>query len=274
MYVAQLCFYFNPTGPPAAPLEAIGRLLSALRSNGQILGREFPLAGDGEAYRAFMMLPAADSLERRHANEWVARAHERLLEVGLRELTVDLVGESAEGWDACGCPTRTSLILYTTYVSLDGCLRCGDCFHPVPLYAVPPTANGEYHDVMRWQSDYQACDQLQMNCTTGERFGLREMSCPDSSLSRQGRAVCRKIEAGTGLPVFYYLHRHYGRSFRIERDRLCPACGGPWRLDTSLHDLFDFQCAVCRLLGRIPPTATDRVRSRPAGSLPGTDGTG
>ena len=102
-----------------------------------------------------------------------------------------------------------------------------------------------------WQSDYQACDTLQMNCRTGERFGLREMGLPESSLSRQGREICRKIEASTGLPVYYYLHRYRMRPRAADALQPCPACGGAWKLSEPLHDRFDFRCDSCRLLANL-----------------------
>lgn len=258
MFVAQISFHHDPNSQPDQALDAIDRLLSALRMNGQVLGREFPLTADPDGYHGVLMLPTADSLGRGYAGQWVVRAYEQLSQAGLLEPIVRILGESPDALPACSCPARTWLILYTTYVSLESCLHCGTCFRPVPLYSVPPTDHGEYHDVMVWQSDYQACDQLQMNCRTGERFALRQMSRPDSSLTRQGRAICQKIEASTGLPVFYYLHRYHGRSLRVELERPCPSCGGPWRLESSLHDLFDFRCTACRLLSVIPATARHR----------------
>ncbi|MFN3653621.1 MAG: Zn-ribbon-containing protein [Armatimonadota bacterium] len=248
MHIAEVALS-SETGEEG--LEALGNLLGAYRLNGQALGREFPLYERDGAYRAVVLVPARDSLEPRYANRWVADWLADISRISHHAPVISILGEAPDARDPCACEERTSLILYTTYVSLESCLRCGDCFDPVPLYTIPATADAEYHDILSWQSDYQACDQLQMNCRTGERFGLRELSRLDSSLSRRGLEICRKIEAGTGLPTFYYLLRYYGVSARRERERPCPGCGQPWRLDEPLHRLFDFRCEPCRLLSNL-----------------------
>jgi predicted nucleic acid-binding Zn ribbon protein len=219
--------------------------------NGQVLGKEFPVARTGDDYHAFLMLPAVDALDPQHANRWVDAANAKLSEAGLLELGCELIGTDPEGADRCACPNRGSLILYTTYLSLESCLRCGECFGTVPLYAVPPTREGEFYDVMAWQSDYQACDTLQMNCWTGERFGLRELGSVDSSLTERGRDLCARIEASVGAPVYYYLLRQGGRGVKVERKRRCPGCGQDWLLPQPLHGLFDFRCERCRLLSNV-----------------------
>jgi predicted nucleic acid-binding Zn ribbon protein len=168
---------------------------------------------------------------------------------------VILLGPEAESLQPCEC-SRTSLILYTRYDTLESSLRCGDCFGPVALYEIPEQPagvyRGELHDEIRsWTSDYASCDRLQMNCATGERFGLHQMGDPGSSLSRRGRAIASRIEEAMGRPTFYYLHRYRGRSLKSERARLCPLCHGEWRLNEREHKLFDFRCEKCRLLSNM-----------------------
>ena len=102
--------------------------------------------------------------------------------------------------------------------------------------------------ILQWAADYVACDTLQMHCTTGERFGEAQLARHDSSLSSNGRAVCRELEEAVRLPVYYYLHKTRGRSASSEAARRCPSCGGEWRLQSPLHH-FDFRCDRCRLLG-------------------------
>lgn len=257
MYVAEVAFKFQDGHEPDAVIEGINGLLHALRQNGQIAGREFPLAQQEDTYLVYLMLPAADSLAESHRGQWVVLAYERLEELNLQEITLRLVGEDPDSREGCSCARRESLILYTTYVSLESCLRCGDCFSPVPLYTVPPTYDGEFYDVFGWENDYKACDQLQMNCRTGERFGLRELGRPDSSLTQRGRTLTQKLEASTGIPVFYFLYRYYGKSARFERERLCPVCKGAWRLEERLHGRFDFQCYGCRLLSNLADNSAE-----------------
>lgn len=252
MHIAHITFQFEVGTDEDTAIEAIDRWTSSLRSNGQAQGKEMPLASHDGIFSTWLMLPAVDSLDSTHHNRWVRNAEQLLSDKGLRERTIRIAGESPDSANGCECRDRTAFILYTNYVSLESSLRCADCFDPVPLYAVPPTYDdSEYHDLLLWQSDYQACDQLQMGCSTGERFALREMGNIDSSLTRRGRDICQKLETGTGLPVYYFLYRYYGRSARFERERRCPGCGGEWLLAEPLHDLFDFRCEPCRLLSQI-----------------------
>lgn len=251
MHTAELTFRFPGGHDVDEALEGVDTLLHALRMNGQALGREFPVARQGDEYHVYLMLPQPDSLEEAHRNKWVASAYERLSRLDLQSCSVRLLGDEPEAAEPCDCDSRCSLILYTTCILLESSLRCGDCFGSVPLYAVPATVDDGFHDLISWQSDYRACDRLQMNCATGERFGLREMGRHDSSLSQRGRAICRTLEASLGIPVYYYLHRYRGKGARYERERRCPSCGGEWLLDEKLHNLFDFQCRPCRLLSNI-----------------------
>ncbi|MCG8348945.1 MAG: Zn-ribbon-containing protein, partial [Chloroflexales bacterium] len=90
--------------------------------------------------------------------------------------------------------------------------RCGDCFDQAPLYRLPKTYDDEYYDIIEWQSNYQACDTLFMNSVVLERATNREMSRIESALSQEGCQICRRIEQLTGVPTYYRVQKHYGRS--------------------------------------------------------------
>jgi predicted nucleic acid-binding Zn ribbon protein len=119
------------------------------------------------------------------------------------------------------------------------------------LYSIPATYHDEYCDIISWQSDYQACDNLQMNCKTGERFGIRELSGHNSSLTGQGIKICKLIMNNTDIPTYYYLYRHHGRSRKSELQRKCPQCNQSWFFEDPVHNLFDFKCDQCHLFSNI-----------------------
>jgi predicted nucleic acid-binding Zn ribbon protein len=235
--------------------DLIWTLLVAWQRNGQVLGREFPITLTDQTYRMFLMLPQADALDARHNNGYVNAAIEKLTAAGWQTPVIKLQGDDPFSAQPCTCSPHRSLILYADALSLESCLRCGDCFRPVPLYRIPGQAarpdQGELHDrIIFWQAYYQSCDRLQLGCRVGERFGLREMSRPDSALSQMGLEVCQDIAVVLGIPVYYYLHRYRGRSKVKERQRRCPSCQGAWLLAEPLH-YFDFKCDRCRLLSNI-----------------------
>lgn len=250
MYVAQLRIIGAGTADPNDISHKVNALLGALRMNRQICGREWPITVHGHDVVTTVFIPERDALNRAHANRYVQEVISSLSDISTQEFVATILGEDIEGASACTCADSRSFILYTTYLSLEPPLRCGDCFNPVPLYTVPPTYNGEYYDIIGWQSDYQACDTLQMHCRTLERATIREMSRLDSNLSAHGIEICTKIRGATGTPVYYYLYRYRARSRKQENERRCPSCGAGWRLEEPWH-MFDFKCDRCQLVSTI-----------------------
>lgn len=251
MFVAEITARLAPEADP----DEVNSLFGSWRQNGQALGNEFGIVQNGQTLRAFVLVPEADALSTSHDNKWVKLARATLAKKGLTHLRVKVLGKDPTSLDTNDCVSPNEYILFTNYLTLESPLRCGDCFNPVPLYRIPPTYDeSEYYDIKAWETDYQACDTLQMNCKTGERFGIREMSEADSSLRRRGRELCADIERGTGKPVYYYLFRYVSRTtLEKERARQCPVCGGAWLLEEPWH-LFNFRCEACRLVSTLSQT--------------------
>ena len=232
--------------------DAFDGLLGALRLDGHILGSQFPTLVSPERYEAFVLLPAADALADENQNSFVVDGMNKLITVGGQvRPEVTIIGEDYSEPNACVCPTRTSLILFTHYLSLQSPVKCGQCFLPVPLYRLPRFSSGEFVEVIAWADDYKACDLLFMNSATGEQFAARQLSRSDSSLSVRGLDLCACLSKMTGAAVYYHLNQHYGRSKTTELSRLCPKCRSEWRLTQPWHRLFDFRCDHCKLLSNI-----------------------
>lgn len=252
MYVNRI-FFTRPDSPAQAgkqstdPVQAI---LGAWRTNGQLCGREWPVIQEGSGYSTVALSPERDSLEPGFNSSYATAAIGRAEAEGL-QVAWQILGEDAESSPACSCATSTAYALFTNYLSLEPAIRCMDCFRPVALYRMTPMDSGEFYELISWQSDYQACDSLQMNCTVLERAATREISNVGSSLTKLGRANCAKLAASSGRPFYYYLYRGHGRTYRSEVARRCPSCGGAWHLAQRLHSLFDFKCDSCQLLSNI-----------------------
>jgi len=251
MYIAEIKFKIDEKISDEDISDSLMRFLGALRMNGQIFGSEFPIAKKQDYVSATVMIPEIDSLNDKYRNEYVSNSMEQIYRLGLSNQSIDVIGKDPGSGDVCSCRRHEFYILYTNYLLIESPLHCGNCFGNIPLYKIPHTSSGEYHDIVCWQSDYQACDNLQMNCTTGERFGLREMSRHDSSLTKQGLKICEIISKSTKIPTYYYLYRHYGRSKKAEMARRCPSCNQEWLIKTVLHELYDFRCDKCHLLSNI-----------------------
>jgi predicted nucleic acid-binding Zn ribbon protein len=250
MHVAQLHFRTGSLPDRNEGAHAINDLLAVLRMNGQICGREWPIAITEIGCIATALLPEAGALDDAHHNQYVRKALEQLEPAGLKLPEVVLTGEDVESIGVCGCSYPDTYVLYTMMCALEPPLRCGRCFLPIPLYRLAPTYQDEYYDIICWQTDYQACDQLQMNCGALERASMRQLSSVQSALSKAGLEICSRIHDLTGIPTFYYLYRWGARSRKAELGRRCPRCSGEWLLETPWH-LFDFRCDGCHLVSNI-----------------------
>ncbi|MBV8328018.1 DUF2310 family Zn-ribbon-containing protein [Chryseobacterium sp.] len=110
----------------------------------------------------------------------------------------------------------------------------------------------EYVPILSWETNYQSCDRLQMNCEVGERWALNQMQDTKSQLSKQGIDICIKIEKLTNIPTYYYLY-NYKKHKKGDEIKPCPVCQKKWKLNTKLHDFYDFKCDQCKIVSTISP---------------------
>ncbi len=232
--------------------ETLHNLLALYYKNGQIIGSEWHITSKNHVFEVIIYIPEKESLASRYDNKYIKQAWENMGSLGIVLEKTKLRGEDVDSYD-CGCLEQNDwLILYTHQDMLESPVWGGDDFLPIPLYHLPKTYDAEYFDIKHWESDYQNCDELQMGCFVGERFALRQMFDINSSLSRDGLAICDKLTSLSGKKCFYYLHKYYGKSLEKEKARVCPKCGNAkWLLKEPLHDIFDFKCDNCLLLSSI-----------------------
>lgn len=175
---------------------------------------------------------------------------ERLCDSKIRFRTVGTTRFDRLG-TVCECRNGNFYVLFTNYVSIVSPLMCGICNEPIPLYKIPVFEDHGYVPILNWQSNYQSCDTLQMNCEVGESWATEQMQNPESELSKQGRRICSKIETLTSAPTYYYLYNCRSISENEDRLRPCPNCWGKWLIDnpTELYWLIMcFKCDQCRLI--------------------------
>jgi len=251
MLVAQIQFKIDTQENSEAQQDEIQWLCGTYRMDGHTLGRESPVAQQADQFIVFTLIPAEDAFDTATFNKYIQERLQKLSLVGLSQPIFNILGKDPSESSACACSKPYSFILFTTYLTLQSPLRCASCFSPVPLYRIPRFPSEDFHDIISWQSDYQSCDSLQMNCSTGERFATRQLSSYDSSLTQRGLQICMEIEKLTGKPVYYYLYRGTGKSHKGELERKCRHCGGEWLLKEPWHKLFDFRCDKCRLLSNV-----------------------
>ncbi|GIU52145.1 Zn-ribbon-containing protein [Shewanella sp. KT0246] len=252
MFVTELRFECFADTTITAAEKAINHYLESLRANGQILGREFAVAFNEGEFKVRLLMPEKTSLSSRHNSPWTKQALLQLTEAKLlaprekyigQDINSEQSNEEAPSWQ----------VLYTSFVHMCSPLRSGDNLLPIPLYQIPATFNGDHKRVIRWQTEWQACDELQMAAATQAEFAtLNEITSHKSDLFRRGWDIRGRVEFITKIPTYYYLYRVGGESLAIEKERACPRCGSKeWRLDEPLLDMFHFRCEPCRIVSNI-----------------------
>ncbi|WP_299495094.1 Zn-ribbon-containing protein [uncultured Shewanella sp.] len=252
MQVMELRFECFADTTLTAAEKAINHLLEALRANGQILGREFAVAFNEGEFKVRLLMPEKHSLSHKYHSTWVKQALSSLTEAKLLAPREKYIGQDINSEVSC-TEIPSWQIIYTSYVHMCSPLRSGDTLQPIPLYHIPATFNGDHKRIIRWQTEWQACDELQMAAGCKAEFSaLHELTQPQSDLFRRGWDIRGRIEYLTQVPTYYYLYRVGGESLADEMNRPCPHCGNPhWRVDVPLLDLFHFKCDNCRIVSNI-----------------------
>lgn len=91
-------------------------------------------------------------------------------------------------------------ILYTTYLQSCSPLHSGDDFLPIPLYKQLQNIPHLSMDISKWQENWQACDQLQMNGSVLEQQALAEISNTNSNLFKHGYYLAQKKIRRSAIP--------------------------------------------------------------------------
>ena len=252
MYTAKVEFKINNYQNDEKQEELMELLIGSWRMNGQILGKEHLWVREKEFYTMYLYIPEKESLDEKHHNKYALKDLNNLDAIGLTKPTITILDYKEPDTTLCDCSKPSEYILYTTYTMLSSALRCKKCFGTIPLYHIPKLYDdSDYYPLITWQSDYQACDTLQMNCNGGVRFAYKQLGSFDSQLSKDGLAICKNITKLTGIKTYYYLYKYVAKSKKQELLRKCPSCQGEWLLNKPLHELFDFECKKCTLLSNI-----------------------
>ncbi|MDH2998480.1 hypothetical protein A1D22_10755 [Pasteurellaceae bacterium LFhippo2] len=234
------------------PVTLISQVLNQWRFNGQVIGREMGVThhqlDTHSEFQVRVATPEQESLLPKFNNEWVNEALLQAQEAGVEFEYFELVGRDYNAEETSANPAEFH-ILYTTH--LDSCspLYSGTDFCPVPLYRLGD--NPELTEqLIKWQEDWQACDQLQMNGGTLEQQSLVQISDIESELTQKGRELCKTVEDLTQIPTYYYLYR-LGKDEEVEHNRKCPSCQQEWKLGEMLFGIFQFKCDHCRLVSNL-----------------------
>jgi len=249
MYVQQIEFHVKDEMEPEVIWDISNTYLGALNMSGQICGKDWPLYFENERCVSIVLTPEINSLDVSFNSVYVKNHFADAEKIGVF-ISWHLLGTDAGG-ECCNCSDSSAYALFTTYLSMQSPVSCLDCSRQVPLYKFPVMSSGEYYELICWQSNYQACDSLQMKCEILEKSATRQLSDLRSSLTKQGRSYCETLSVLANKPFYYYLYRGNGRSATLEKKRRCPSCGDSWYLENPSNSIFHFKCDHCMLLSNV-----------------------
>lgn len=236
----------------AAQTAALNGVIDQWRYNGQIIGREIPLylleEEDEQSFAMRVICPEEHSLLPENNNAEVFRALNAVTKCGLAFVGFQVIAEDFNSDSSTENPLPAWQVLYTTHLQSCSPLHSGENLAPIPLYKQLKNQPHLSQDLIKWQENWQAYDQLQMNGAALEQQALREISDYASPLSKHGRYLAAEIEKISQVPTYYYLYRVGATDFNTESQRCCPQCGEQWALPKALFDVFHFKCDQCRLV--------------------------
>jgi predicted nucleic acid-binding Zn ribbon protein len=246
MFAAKITF-----PKPAGLLQRLAvdnlyRVLFSLQKNGQILGDFWPLSDTGSSIDAYVTIPDVEALDSVHNNSHVTKSL-----ADFTEVSVAILGEEPYMPKCCTCTSRSAIVMFTHFMSIEPPFKCLDCAAPIALYRLPHMFADEYQDVLDWMGDARACDTLYMHGNCGERFSGEQLVRFDSALSREGRKLCRRLERLALTPVYYFLHEDRNLIPKSPPTERCPDCGTNWK-HIPERRAFDYQCDACRLVATKP----------------------
>jgi predicted nucleic acid-binding Zn ribbon protein len=223
--------------------------LISLLKPGQICG-EYLMAWTGGILNAHVYLAGPDAFHEQYHSSWgkleLAKVQEAFQQMPEWTVLDDDCPKSTREWK-----DAPFLYLFTHAFDEASPVSHGGSGRAIPLYTIPVPFEVK-EKIYFWQKEYRWFDHFQLGSGVMEIPAYRQMAEPNSELAQKGREQCRQIEAGTGLPTYYYLFRYWGRP-KGEADRLCPGCGKAWKVEHPVglkkpFHHFDFRCDPCRLV--------------------------
>jgi predicted nucleic acid-binding Zn ribbon protein len=248
MYVQKIQITVKSEVDKDELIEDFGLLMQFYRSSGQTQGKIESQFIKADKITCFPFTVEQNSLDSKYNNFYVNKQIEKIEDLCKSKFEFKTVGKTYDSYKSpCTCKKSSFHILITNYVTIQPPLTCGKCNDYIPLYRLPNYYDYGYMPILSWETNYNSCDSLQMNCEVGEKWALNQMQKPNSQLSKQGLEICNKLEKLTSVPTFYYLH-NYSKEKTADN---CPKCGNNWVLKQRIHDFYDYKCDKCRLISTV-----------------------
>ena len=216
---------------------------NALCSNGQIHEGYAVIKAD-DSFSAVITVIGEDSLNEKHYSEYV-RKYKKEIEL-LYEIEFEIIGENVySDENYCSCENKTGYILFSTFNNSGSPIRCIDCWRDVPLYRLPLIqGQKDYHGEILWAHYFMKSVDTLETYGWAAKWAKKQLTNPNSEVSKEGRGICADFEKVTGKPFYYLLIAENGKS-RLRGK--CPICGEQWREFNSAGSVILCLCDKCRL---------------------------
>ncbi len=252
MILANVIFGSRRRNEPDQLEDVAHSYLGAMFHAGQLCGEYFLTWTKGRL-NAHVLLASRAAAEPRHHSPHGKRELKKVAEAFGRNPRWRILDDGAKQRTS-SWRSSPSLYLFTHAFDWASPVCRGDGKPPIPVFLLP-VAFELKEQLYSWQRSYCHHDNIWLGSGALELEAYRQLADPNSELSEHGRNLCRELEAATGVPTYYYLTRYWGRT-KGEDNRLCPGCGGAWRVEclwesTRRFWQFDFKCDRCRLVSHM-----------------------
>lgn len=252
MYKQKISISINSKVSREKIFEEFETLLGNLCKTGQIQGNyEEGYFAENEII-CYQTTLEKNSLSKSFNDKYVSDRLKNFETLCNSKLKKEIVGESIPQYKpVCKCKQHKYFILFTTAYYGTSPIECGSCFKVIPIYRLKELTPDDRYFLISWETNYKACDELHLGCSVGERWATKQMTDPNSQLSKDGLEVCNRIKKATNIPTFYYLHNYKNISLDKDKARKCPSCNKAWLLKERLNDFYDFKCEKCELVSSV-----------------------
>lgn len=252
MYKQKIAITINSDFDKEKLFNEFIMLTSSLNLTGQIVGKTESSYFTENEIICYQTTLERGSLDAKYNNKWVDVRIKNLEEWCNSKLRTEFLGQHFPFYkNVCSCDRHGSYVLFTTFLNDSSPIDCGNCGRPVPVYQLKELTDEERYDLKSWEIDYISCDNLNIGCTVGEKWAIKQMSDPSSQLSQSGLGICSRITKITGIPVYYYLLNYRNISAAKDKLRMCPSCNREWLLKEKWLELYDFKCDYCKLVSTL-----------------------
>lgn len=246
-FTFEIVLDLSQTGYQAEVTEYLEHLVSCFADAQQIVHDDIAFVHAENTLRVSVTCPEADALEVKnctiYGKQWIEKIEQTL------KMPVQFIPTGRDPrYEAYTAQEKPPF--YVLYGNRLFPLVYGGSDDFVPLYKIPFTYHDGacYNDVQFWNNNYGRMYGLWFS-GEWERYAQRQMQDPHTALSRQGRAVCQRIETVTGVPTFYFLFNYRRRTPAQDRAWKCPLCGKNWLLEgAEPTDTFAFRCEDDRIV--------------------------